>query len=166
MKPSESTTTVGHMFDHKGKNYYGIVRGSVSCPRSEALRSDCNAKETEPFLVGYWAVRSTSHHDEVNMVKDAREIRYKIGDSKPGCVMVPTMTNCKDLEAGDELCILKQEKPKPKHLMKTTRATLGTKGEAAASTACEATAAGADGASQTAPRQQEGRPVLPRRRWP
>ena len=27
MKPSESTTTVGHMFDHKGKNYYGIVMG-------------------------------------------------------------------------------------------------------------------------------------------
>ena len=156
VKPSESTTTVGHMFDHKGKNYYGIVRGSVSWPRSEALRSDCNAKETEPFLVGYWAVRSTSHHDEVNMVKDAREIRYKIGDSKPGCVLVPTMTNCKDLEAGDELCILKQEKPKPKQTMKPTRATQGTKkgaatastAEATASTAREASVAGAEGPSK------------------
>jgi len=148
VKPSESTTTVGHMFDHKGKSYYGIVRGSVSFPRSEALRSDCNAKESEPFLAGYWAVRSTSHHDEVNMVKDATETRYKIGDSKPGCVMVPIMTNCKDLKEGDELCIWKQEKPKPTHFMKPTRA----KGEAAASTARaaastarEATAASAEG---------------------
>ena len=45
VKPSESTT-VGHLFDHKGKSYYGIVRGSVSFPRNEALPSDCNAKET------------------------------------------------------------------------------------------------------------------------
>ena len=96
------------------------------------------------------------------MVKDAREIRYKIGDSKPGCVLVPTMANCKDLEAGDELCILKQEKPKPKQTMKPTRATQGTKkGEATASTA-EATASTAEATASTAREASvagaEGRP--------
>jgi hypothetical protein len=63
----------------------------------------------EPFLVGYWAVRSTYASADVNAEQIYKDIQVKVGVLST-TVRVPVITNTKPLAIGDEVIVLKVAK--------------------------------------------------------
>ena len=70
------------------------------------VRTGCAHKGVEPFLVGYWAVRSTYASAYVNAEQVHKDIQVKVGLFST-TVRVPVITNTKPLAIGDEVIVLK-----------------------------------------------------------
>ena len=105
-RPSHaSSIPIGTVFSKDGVDYIGYLKPMLKFP-PKVVRAGCAQKGVEPYLVGYWAVRSSYASADVNAEQVHKDIQVKVGVLST-TVRVPVITNTKPLAIGDEVIVLK-----------------------------------------------------------
>ena len=105
-RPSHaSSIPIGTVFSKDGVDYIGYLRPMLKLT-SKISRTGRAQKGVEPYLVGYWAVRSSYALANVNAEQVHKDTQVKVGVLST-TVRVPVITNTKPLAIGDEVIVLK-----------------------------------------------------------